>query len=395
MHIVRPLLVNADYIIIFLKSPQFIQNGIDKMTGTAGQKRVPTEYFATAPFPLPPLAEQHRIVAMVDELMRICDQLEAAQTKHETTRNRLTAACLARLNAPDPDPTTFKNHATFALECLTSLSARPDQLNAIRQTILNLAVRGKLIAPDPSDEPASDLLAHIRTAKAKRRYETGDARIKTAPDADAESLPFPLPSGWCAQSFENLFLFIDYRGKTPRKTDDGVALITAKNVRMGRLNREPREYVSESTYNAWMTRGLPMNGDLFFTTEAPLGNVCLNDMDEPFALAQRVICMHPYADINTRFLMYELMSDPMQRLIEEHATGLTAKGIKAAKLKPIPIPIPPLAQQHRIVAKVDELLAICNQLEDSLNASTDTRRRLLDTVLHGALKPHAESEVAV
>ena len=134
-----------------------------------------------------------------------------------------------------------------------------------------------------------------------------------------------------------------------------------------------------------MTRGFPRVGDLFFTTEAPLGNVCLNDMDEPFALAQRVICMQRYADIDTRFLMYGLMSDSMRLLIEEHATGLTAKGIKAAKLKPLPIPIPPLAEQHRIVAKVDELLSLCDLLEGSLATVYDIRRRLLDAVLHKAL----------
>ena len=81
--------------------------------------------------------------------------------------------------------------------------------------------------------------------------------------------PMVFPPGWAAQSFENLFLFIDYRGKTPPKTNQGIPLITAKNIRMGYLNREPREYISEKTFKTWMTRGFPKIEDLFFTTEAP------------------------------------------------------------------------------------------------------------------------------
>ena len=89
LHIVRPLFVDQDYILLFLKCLHFIETGIPKMTGTAGQKRVPTEYFAHSPFPLPPLAEQHRIVAKVDELMALCGQLEASLTTAATTRRRL------------------------------------------------------------------------------------------------------------------------------------------------------------------------------------------------------------------------------------------------------------------------------------------------------------------
>jgi type I restriction enzyme, S subunit len=85
LHVVRPLLVDADYVLLFLKCPHFIDSGIPRMTGTAGQKRVPADYFANSPFPLPPLAEQHRIVAKVDELMALCDQLEAAKNEREAT----------------------------------------------------------------------------------------------------------------------------------------------------------------------------------------------------------------------------------------------------------------------------------------------------------------------
>ena len=123
LHIVRPLFVDQNYILLFLKSPHFIETGITKMTGTAGQKRVPTEYFAHSPFPLPPLAEERRIVAKVDELMGLCDRLEAARAGREGVRDRLAAASLARLNAPDPE--TFQADARFALDALPAEALAP------------------------------------------------------------------------------------------------------------------------------------------------------------------------------------------------------------------------------------------------------------------------------
>ena len=383
--ILRPSkLINVGFLARVMESRLVFEQVTACATGIA-QKTVPLSGLRRLLIPLPPLAEQHRIVAKVDELMALCDRLDAARTERETTRDRLTATSLARLNTPDPDPAVFRNDAAFTLDNLAPLATRPDQIKALRQTILNLAVRGKLVEQDPNDEPTSELLKRIGEAKAAAKRETGDARIKPAPAPHADALPISLPVGWSVQSFENLFLFIDYRGKTPPKTADGIPLITAKNVRMGSLNREPREFIAETTFRAWMKRGFPKLGDLFFTTEAPLANICLNDITEPFALAQRVICFQPYAEINTRFLMFAIMSDVMQDLIGEHSTGLTAKGIKAAKLKPLPLPLPPLAEQHRIVAKVDELMALCDQLEASLAAGDETRGRLLEALLHRAI----------
>ena len=127
--------------------------------------------------PLPPLAEQHRIVAKVDKLMALCDRLEVARAEREATRDRLATASLARLNAPAPDPTVFQGHAAFVLENFAPLTTRLDQIKALRQTILNLAVRGKLADQDPNDEPVSELLDRRRIAVSRAG-------------------PFELPTSW-------------------------------------------------------------------------------------------------------------------------------------------------------------------------------------------------------
>ncbi|MEJ8631805.1 hypothetical protein P0F65_22545 [Sphingomonas sp. I4] len=165
LHVVRPLFVDPDYILVFWKCPFFIENGIPRMTGTAGQKRVPTDYFANSPFPLPPLPEQHRIVAKVNELMALCDQLEGARAEREAARDTFTLSTLAKLNAPDPE--TFGQDARFALANLAPLTTRPDQIKQLRQTILNLGVRGKLMQQDAADEPAAKLFQRLQSEKAR------------------------------------------------------------------------------------------------------------------------------------------------------------------------------------------------------------------------------------
>ena len=148
---------------IVLRSPFMVTRVEEEMRGQA-YPAINDSDFARLPFPLPPLAEQHRIVAKVNELMALCDRLEAARAEREATRDRLATASLARLNVPDPDPAMFQHDVAFALNNLTPLTTRPDQIKALRQTILNLAVRGKLVPQDPNDEPASEL---VKRAKIK------------------------------------------------------------------------------------------------------------------------------------------------------------------------------------------------------------------------------------
>ena len=183
----RPYLpLCSQYFALALRRPDFV-NYVSRLGQGTKMPRLRTEDAIAAPFPLPPLAEQHRIVAKVDELMALCNRLDTARMKREMARDRLAAASLVRLNAPDPDPAMFQNHAAFALENLTPLTTRSDQIKTLRQTILNLAIRGKLVAQDPNDEPASELLKRIALEKA-RLVKTGgnySGKLSTARPARA------------------------------------------------------------------------------------------------------------------------------------------------------------------------------------------------------------------
>ena len=178
------------YCALALRRPDFVDYVAQLGQGTK-MPRLRTEDAVVAPFPLPPLAEQRRVVAKVDELIALCDRLEAARTERETTRNRLAAASLACLNAPDPDPAAFRNDAAFALDSLAPLTTRPDQIRALRQAILNLAVRGKLVSQNPNDEPASALLKRVNS-KRMQLVESGEIRKPKMPSLMDEP-PFDIP----------------------------------------------------------------------------------------------------------------------------------------------------------------------------------------------------------
>jgi len=382
--IVHPLAgLSSQYIFWYLRSPVFVRYVESVQTGIAYPAVNDAQFFVGL-FPLPPLAEQHRIVAKVDKLMALCDRLEAEQSDAATAHERLAATLLGTLTQSADAADLAANWQRLA-EHFDTLFTTEVSLDALKQTILQLAVMGKLVPQDPNDEPASELLKRI--AKEKDRLMLVEGLRTTASDQiPANDCYMDIPGSWEFQRLGNLAKFIDYRGRTPDKISSGVPLITAKNVRFGFIGRDPREFVSEKEYADWMTRGFPRIGDILFTTEAPLGNVAIVDMEEKFALAQRVICFQFHEPQMASYLRLALMSEQVRRQIGSEATGMTATGIKAARLKEIPVPIPPLSEQHRIVAKVDELLALVDRLKADLAESRAQQERLATTLIESALK---------
>jgi|TARA_Y100000310_G_scaffold300484_1_gene336185 type I restriction enzyme S subunit len=328
---------------------------------------------------LPPQNEQHRIVVKVNELMGLCDQLEQQQTDSDATHQTLVETLLATLTN-STDQNDFAEAWQRIANHLDNLFTTENRIDQLRQTILHLAVMGKLVPQEPNDEPANVLLQKIGREKARLVEEEG-LRTTAKIEIDPREEYIHRQAGWEYCRLGNLAKFVDYRGRTPMKIESGVPLITAKNVRSGFISREPQEFISENEYEVWMTRGFPKVGDILFTTEAPLGNVALVDIEEIFALAQRVICFQLHEPDTAPFLKVVMMSRPFQEQLTHLATGMTATGIKSAKLKEIPVPIPPLAEQHRIVAKVDRLMALCDTLKSRLNEIQATQVQLADAVV--------------
>ena len=376
--------------IMFRGLTEFILAELVK-TGTTVQSLKYVE-FEQQPFPLPPLTEQHRIVAKVDELMALCDRLETARKEREATRGRLTAASLARLNTPDLDPAVFQNHAAFALNNLTPLTTRPDQIKALRQTILNLAVRGKLVEQDPEDEPAAELLQRIVVERNALVAQKTIRREKPLAAIGADELPFKAPSGWEWSRIGDAVLFTQYGTSTKSSpSEQGVPVLTMGNIQDGMViwgNEKRIPDTAEELPALYLKKF-----DLLYnrTNSAELvgkTGIYLGEDDcrtfASYLIRLRVSCEHfsPYF-LNLTMNTSEFRETQIVPLIKKQTGQANVNG---TALKNMLVPVPPLAEQRRIVAKVDELMAVCDRLEGNLTAGEETRGRLGEAVLREVLE---------
>ena len=370
------------YLKLFLESPAYWTQLRDGARG-AGQPNVNGQILGKITVPLPPLVEQHRIVAKVNELMALCDRLEEARTAREDTRDGLTKASLTRLVAPDIDAPTFRSHARFAVDALPALTARADQVKQLRQTILNLAFRGKLVEQDPQEGSGRDI--HARITSARPSLPQSESVLKAIDGM------YPLPSNWTWASLGQAIVAGPRNGLSPRRSarEDAPRAVTLTATTSGifdgsHFKRVDADIGPDSEY--W----LKPNDLLFQRGNTPeyVGMAAIYDGPPgAFIFPDLMIRVRLSPEVNLRFAHLFCVSPAARSYFSENATGAqkTMPKINQAILRALPIPLPPISEQHRIVVKVDELMALCDRIEAGLAATDDSRSRLLESILHNAL----------
>ncbi|MCA6624246.1 MAG: restriction endonuclease subunit S [Pseudanabaena sp. M165S2SP1A06QC] len=288
----------------------------------------------------------------------------------------------------------FNKLQKFNEDLVQEFDKQEKYVSQLKQAILQEAIAGQLTAewrtqnPMQKDNPDTDAAALLAKIKAEKQQLIADGNLKKEnilPEISPDKIPFILPNTWVWCPLGEVTHFIDYRGKTPTKITSGIRLITAKNVKQGYLSLSPDEYISEQEYEERMTRGYPQLGDVFFTTEAPLGNACLNNLDEPISMGQRIITIRSIAFLSS-YLLKVILSPAIQKEIDIRKTGVTAQGIKSKRLVEVPFPLPPLAEQKAIVEKVDKLMDIIDQLEQQIKHRKQLAENLMQTVLREAFE---------
>jgi len=371
------------YLVLFLRSDE-AQASINAMkTGSSESGlNLTQDRFSDLQVRFGSLSEQQSTVTMVDKLMWLCDRLEAARQTRETTRDKFAAASLARLNAPDPE--TFRDDARFALDALPALTARADQIKQLRQTILSLAVRGKLVPQDPNDEPASVLVARFAAKKSKGRK----GRDWSQGTGSQRTPAFDPPLGWCWTTIDETAQRVTVGYVGPMRDQyvaKGVPFLRSQNVRANKFREDGLIYISPA-FHQKIIKSVLTPGDVVVVRSGNVGTACVIPSTIKEANCSDLVIVQKPECVLPEFLCFYLNSLAAAH-VEEGAVGVALTHFNTKSLATMPLALPPLAEQRRIVAKVDELMTLCERLEASLATADDTRRRLLEALLAEALAP--------
>lgn len=345
----------------------------DKAPATA-QKNINLAILEVIPVALPPLAEQKRIVAKVDELMAWCDELEALKEKRAALRQAALKSSLRDLCDLCGEDSLARINNSFS-----DLVRDPADVKQLRDAILQLAVQGRLVEQRDSDGTAADLLKEIEAAKTadlERRKANGERirKTKPLPPIDGAEIPFEIPHGWEWVNFTEIAEF--QAGRTPGRknatywADGTIPWVSISDMKEGASLSSTKESVTElAKKEAFKCEPVPA-GSMLMSFKLTIGKISrLN-----------VPAFHNEAIISMTFAVPDLDPYLFIFLGRFARMGVTKAAIKGATLNRvsisnIKIPLPPLAEQQRIVEKVDELMAWCDELEALLKAQSDTAAR--------------------
>ncbi|MES9874190.1 MAG: restriction endonuclease subunit S [Candidatus Sedimenticola sp. 6PFRAG7] len=373
-----------EYVLIYLKSPGFIIEGIPKMTGTAGQKRITRDYFAGNHFPLPPLGEQHRIVAKVDELMALCDQLEAERNAREEIHQTLIRAVHHPLTeASDTTSTQTAWHRIW--DNFADLYTTLESVQTLRQTILQLAVQGKLVPQDPNDEAVHALVDVIKNEKKQKIAEKKIKKEKPFPEISGiDEIKSSIPSHWSWLHLNDIASIV--RGGSPRPAGDPrfyggnipflkVGDITSSKGKMvdgyahtiTKAGLHKTRLISDATVlltNSGATLGVPAICD-FATT--------FNDGIAAFIFLTNHV---------EKEYLYLYLKSKSKWFLEFASRGQGQPNLNTDIIRATWFPLPPINEQRRIVTKVDDLMNICDQLEANIREKNHIATNYTEAVVH-------------
>jgi len=374
------------YLYYYLRSRPFITYVESEMIGMA-YPAINDGKLYMGLVPIPPFEEQKRIVSKVDQLMALCDQLEARQQKKHEKRILLNNAALDKLLTA-PTPEEFAQHWQRVCDNFDLLYNAPETVGQLQQAILQLAVQGKLVAQNPGDEPAAVLLEEIKNEKERLVNDKKISKIKSLPPIKENEISYELPKKWIwTRLGEALIKITDGTHHSPPNGPKGeFKYITAKNIKSKGINLSNITYVSKTVHEEIYSRCNPEPGNILYIKDgATTGIVTINDLNEQFSMLSSVALLKNPSKIYNRYLLYVLRSPYFYSLMRDDMSGVAITRVTLTKLNRALIPLAPFEEQKSIVAKVDQLMALCEELEAGLVQAQTDGGKLMEAVVHHVL----------
>lgn len=272
-------------------------------------------------------------------------------------------------------------------ENFATLARAKGGIPKLRETILQLAVQGRLVPQDPADEPASVLLERIQKEKARLVKEKTFKKAKALPPVDADEVPYVLPEGWVWTKLNEIVTKIG-SGSTPRGgksvyQDNGIPFIRSQNVWNEGLRLESVAYIPIEIHQNMSATFVNPKDILLNITGASIGRSSLVSEDFCEGNVSQHVSIIRSVDENVRYFLHLVIISPyFQKMIMDQQVGISREGLSKKMLEQFIVPLPPLPEQHRIVERVDTLMALCDELEARQDAEAKRRRMLLESVLH-------------
>lgn len=309
-------LVDKKFLEYFLSDERNVL-GETKVHGST-MKHITKTNMEHLPFPLPPLTEQKRIVTKLEKLMPLVDEYEKAYNR---------------------------------------LKSIDDGFNdKLKQSLLQYAMEGKLVKQDPNDEPASVLLEKIAEEKARLIKEKKIKRTKQLPEITDDEKPFEIPDSWEWVRMSDVLDVRDGTHDSPKYIDNGIPLITSKNISNGYLDFSNVKYISQEDADKINERSSVDDNDIIFAMIGTIGNPIIIKKDREFAIKNVALLKHFSERVYMPFILQYMWV--LQAQFNENASGAVQKFVSLKKIRQSLIPLPPLAEQKRIVAKLDQLMSI-------------------------------------
>ncbi|EGQ9353710.1 TPA: restriction endonuclease subunit S [Vibrio parahaemolyticus] len=377
--------LSKKYLVTVLQS-SFVTRQFNDAVNQMAQPKLSLNSIKHTCIPIPPLEEQEYIADKVDELMALCDQLEQQTEASIEAHQVLVTTLLDTLtNSADADE-LMQNWARISKH-FDTLFTTEESIDQLKQTILQLAVMGKLVPQDPSDEPAAELLKRIAEEKAQLVKEKKIKKQKVLPPISDDEKPFELPSGWewcrLGHIWQDSFYgprfgkneYVDEGGyptiRTTDMTKDGVI----------ELNNPPRVSMSDEKLKLYALE----KGDLLITRSGSIGIMALFDLDIRAIPSAYLIRVRLTDYIYPKFVLTLLMSPLGQSYLGINATAVGVPNVNATKMASFPFPVPSLAEQIKIVEKVAALFDLCEQLKDCISNTQKQQLQITETFVELAV----------